>query len=87
MKLLNNNVLISKYEEEEKTSSLVLAEATDNFISVGIVEGWGGCEGYSGFDLKNGDKVRVSKFAGEEFTKDGKRMKIVDAKHILAIED
>ena len=83
---LADNVLIKSALEEETTASgIILATATKekSLVSEVIAVGPGTTE--NPMTVKAGDKVIVSKFAGQELKLDGEDYSIVKIADVLAI--
>ena len=83
---LADNVLIKSALEEETTASgIILATATKekSIVSEVIAVGPGTTE--NPMTVKAGDKVIVSKFAGQELKLDGEDYSIVKIADVLAI--
>ena len=83
---LADNVLIKSALEEETTASgIILATATKekSIVSEVIAVGPGTTE--NPMTVKVGDKVIVSKFAGQELKLDGEDYSIVKIADVLAI--
>lgn len=83
---LADNVLVKSTQEEETTASgIILSTATKekSIVSVVVAAGPGTAE--NPMTVKVGDKVVVSKFAGQELKLDGEDYSIVKIADILAI--
>ena len=83
---LADNVLIKSALEEETTASgIILATATKEKSIVSEVVSVGPGTEENPMTVKAGDKVIVSKFAGQELKLDGEDYSIVKIADILAI--
>ena len=83
---LADNVLIKSALEEETTASgIILATATKEKSIVSEVVSVGPGTNDAPMTVKAGDKVIVSKFAGQELKLDGEDYSIVKIADILAI--
>ena len=83
---LADNVLVKSALEEETTASgIILATATKEKSIVSEVVSVGPGTEESPMTVKAGDKVIVSKFAGQELKLDGEDYSIVKIADILAI--
>ena len=83
---LADNVLVKSTQEEETTASgIILSTATKekSLVSVVVAAGPGTAE--IPMTVKAGDKVVVSKFAGQELKLDGEEYSIVKLADILAV--
>ena len=83
---LADNVLVKSALEEETTASgIILATATKEKSIVSEVVSVGPGTKENPMTVKAGDKVIVSKFAGQELKLDGEEYSIVKIADILAI--
>ena len=83
---LADNVLIKSALEEETTASgIILATATKEKSIVSEVVSVGPGTEENPMTVKAGDKVIVSKFAGQELKLDGEDYSIVKIADVLAI--
>ena len=83
---LADNVLVKSALEEETTASgIILATATKEKSIVSEVVSVGPGTEENPMTVKAGDKVIVSKFAGQELKLDGEDYSIVKIADILAI--
>ena len=83
--LADNVLLKSTLEEETTASGIILSTATKekSLVSVVVAAGPGTAE--NPMTVKVGDKVVVSKFAGQELKLDGEDYSIVKIADILAV--
>lgn len=83
---LADNVLVKSALEEETTASgIILATATKEKSIVSEVVSVGPGTEENPMTVKAGDKVIVSKFAGQELKLDGEDYSIVKVADILAV--
>ncbi|HAF70152.1 MAG: 10 kDa chaperonin [Acetothermia bacterium 64_32] len=85
VKPLGNRVLVKKIEEEERRTpgGIVLPESVKDEKAVrGEVVALGTADK---FDVKEGDKVLISAYAGTEITIDEDRFLLVKSNDILAV--
>ena len=81
---LGNRVILQQQEAEEKTQSgIILPDSAKVVIAVG--PGKGDDEKCSGMQVKEGDKVIYSQYAGTEVKIDDEEYIIVDQSDIMAI--
>ena len=90
LKPLADNVVLKRFEAEEKTASgIILTAASQEKPSVAkvVAVGKGGVvDGHEVvMELKVGDKVLLSKYAGTEVKLDGEEYTIVRQSDVLAI--
>jgi chaperonin GroES len=85
MKLLGYNILIKKAEKKE--TGVSLSEPLDQILAEGVIAGLPDWSEDKGWLFKMGDKVLVSKYAGEEYILDGEKVKIIKSEDIIAILD
>lgn len=83
--LADNVLLKSALEEETTASGIILATATKEKSIVSEVVSVGPGTEENPMTVKAGDKVIVSKFAGQELKLDGEDYSIVKIADILAI--
>lgn len=85
---LGDRVVIKKIEAEEKTKSGIVlptsAQEQPQLAEV-LAVGNGVTEGENKVDLKVGDKVIFSKYAGTEIKLDGEEVTILKVTDILAV--
>ena len=83
--LADNGLVKSALEEETTASGIILATATKEKSIVSEVVAVGPSTNENPMTVKVGDKVVVSKFAGQELKLDGADYSIVKIADILAV--
>ena len=86
LKPLADNVVLKRFEAEEKTASgIILSTATKEKSALSEVVAVGPGTKDEPMTVKAGEKVVVSKYAGTEIKLDGETYSIVKLSDILAI--
>ena len=92
IKPLHDRVIVKRVEEEEKTKGGIIIPDTakekpimGTIIAVGSGKSEGKGKGKVPLDVKEGDKVLFSKYAGTEVTIDGEERLIMREEDIIAI--
>jgi len=92
IKPLHDRVIVKRVEEEEKTKGGIIIPDTakekpimGTIIAVGSGKSEGKGKGKVPLDVKEGDKVLFSKYAGTEITIDGEEHLIMKEEDIIAI--
>lgn len=92
IKPLHDRVIVKRVEEEEKTKGGIIIPDTakekpimGTIIAVGSGKSEGKGKGKMPLDVKDGDKVLFSKYAGTEVTIDGEEHLIMKEEDIIAI--
>ena len=92
IKPLHDRVIVKRVEEEEKTKGGIIIPDTakekpimGTIIAVGSGKSEGKGKGKVPLDVKEGDKVLFSKYAGTEVTIDGEEHLIMKEEDIIAI--
>ncbi|MDY2614731.1 MAG: co-chaperone GroES [Lachnospiraceae bacterium] len=87
---LGNRVILQQQEAEEKTQSGIILpdsakEKPQDAVVIAVGPGKGNDEKCSGMQVKEGDKVIYSQYAGTEVKIDDEEYIIVDQSDIMAI--
>lgn len=92
IKPLHDRVIVKRVEEEDKTKGGIIIPDTakekpimGTIIAVGSGKSEGKGKGKIPLDVKEGDKILFSKYAGTEVTIDGEEHLIMKEEDIIAI--
>lgn len=85
LRILGSRVLIEKEEKKKSTKSgIILATESQEPLFKGFVRGWGD---KSELNLKEGQRVIYSKYAGEEVEYEDKKYLLLKEEDVLGIEE